>query len=70
MINEDQQLRRAVFLPLYYTVISLMVSGDTIVLSYHDYHWLLCHGPGPPLALGSLGDLLRTHPLPIFVPAQ
>ena len=39
-------------------------------LSYHDHHWLLCHGPGPPLALGSLGDLLRTHPLPIFVPAQ
>lgn len=25
MINEDQQLRRAIFLPLYYTVISLMV---------------------------------------------
>ena len=70
MINEDQQLRRAIFLPLYYTVISLMVSGDTIVLSYHHYHWLLCHGPGPPLAVGSLGDLLRTHPLPIFVPAQ
>ena len=66
MINEDQQLRRAVFLPLYYTVISLMVSScHTMIII-----GLPCHGPGPPLALGSLGDLLRTHPLPIFVPAQ
>ena len=66
MINEDQQLRRAVFLPLYYTVISLMVSSCHIMIIIG----LPCHGPGPPLALGSLGDLLRTHPLPIFVPAQ
>ena len=37
MINEDQQLRRAVFLPLYYTVISLMVSccHIMIIIGYH-----------------------------------
>ena len=37
MINEDQQIRRAIFLPLYYTVISLMVSSchTMIIIGYY-----------------------------------
>ena len=63
-MSSHDQLRRGVFLPLYFTVTSLMVSNIELLRSN------IFLSSGSPLTLGRLGYLLRARALQVTLPSQ